>query len=157
VSLRSLLLALHLSGDRRPDDRAVLLNPFRNAWQLVPLVLLAQGASAVVWQLLAPTAISTRYFQLTMALMAVAGVAGIVLHYRGNLEFQLEIDATQSSWDLFRKSSHAKAPPALGARRMTQLGLLGLVYTFRHPALSPGDGPSAPGGVSTMIRTVSSP
>ena len=61
---------------------------------------------------------------------------GIVLHYRGNLEFQLEIDATQSSWDLFRKVIHAKAPPALAPGAMTQLGLLGLVYTFRHPALS---------------------
>jgi len=148
VSLRSLLLALICLGIAGLTTELLLLNHFEDAWQLVPLVLLAQGASAVVWQLLAPTAISTRYFQLTMALMAVAGVAGIVLHYRGNLEFQLEIDATQSSWDLFRKVIHAKAPPALAPGAMTQLGLLGLVYTFRHPALSPGDGPSAPGGVA---------
>jgi len=148
VSLRSLLLALICLGIAGLTTELVLLSHFEDAWQLVPLVLLAQGASAVVWQLLAPTAISTRYFQLTMALMAVAGVAGIVLHYRGNLEFQLEIDATQSSWDLFRKVIHAKAPPALAPGAMTQLGLLGLVYTFRHPALSPGDGPSAPGGVA---------
>jgi len=148
VSLRSLLLALICLGIAGLTTELLLLNHFEDAWQLVPLVLLAQGASAVVWQLLAPTAISTRYFQLTMALMVVAGVAGIVLHYRGNLEFQLEIDATQSSWDLFRKVIHAKAPPALAPGAMTQLGLLGLVYTFRHPALSPGDGPSAPGGVA---------
>jgi len=148
VSLRSLLLALICLGIAGLTTELVLLSHFEDAWQLVPLVLLAQGASAVVWQLLAPTAISTRYFQLTMALMVVAGVAGIVLHYRGNLEFQLEIDATQSSWDLFRKVIHAKAPPALAPGAMTQLGLLGLVYTFRHPALSPGDGPSAPGGVA---------
>ena len=148
MSLRSLLLALICLGIAGLTTELVLLSHFEDAWQLVPLVLLAQGASAVVWQLLAPTAISTRYFQLTMALMAVAGVAGIVLHYRGNLEFQLEIDATQSSWDLFRKVIHAKAPPALAPGAMTQLGLLGLVYTFRHPALSPGDGPSAPGGVA---------
>ena len=148
MSLRSLLLALICLGIAGLTTELVLLSHFEDAWQLVPLVLLAQGASAVVWQLLAPTAISTRYFQLTMALMVVAGVAGIVLHYRGNLEFQLEIDATQSSWDLFRKVIHAKAPPALAPGAMTQLGLLGLVYTFRHPALSPGDGPSAPGGVA---------
>ena len=148
MSLRSLLLALICLGIAGLTTELVLLSHFEDAWQLVPLVLLAQGASAVVWQLLAPTAVSTRYFQLTMALMVVAGVAGIVLHYRGNLEFQLEIDATQSSWDLFRKVIHAKAPPALAPGAMTQLGLLGLVYTFRHPALSPGDGPSAPGGVA---------
>ena len=114
----------------------LLLDHFEDPWQLVPLVLLAQGASAVAWQLLSPTAISTRYFQVTMVLMAAAGLLGIVLHYRGNLEFQLEMDATQSSWDLFRKVIQAKAPPALAPGAMTQLGLLGLVYTFRHPALS---------------------
>lgn len=136
MSLRSLLLALICLEIAGLTTELVLLNHFEDSWQLVPLVLLAQGASAVAWQLLAPTAISTRYFQLTMSLIAAAGIAGIVLHYRGNLEFQLEMDATQSSWDLFRKVIHAKAPPALAPGAMTQLGLLGLVYTFRHPAIS---------------------
>jgi hypothetical protein len=138
VSLRPLLLPLIALGIAGLTTELLLLDHFEDAWQLVPMVLLAQGASAIAWQVLAPTAISTRYFQVTMLLIAAAGVAGIVLHYQGNLEFQLEIDATQSSWDLFRKVMHAKAPPALAPGAMTQLGLLGLVYTFRHPALSQG-------------------
>ena len=138
MSLRPLLLPLITLGIAGLTTELLLLDHFEDAWQLVPMVLLAQGASAIAWQVLAPTAISTRYFQVTMLLIAAAGVAGIVLHYQGNLEFQLEIDATQSSWDLFRKVMHAKAPPALAPGAMTQLGLLGLVYTFRHPALSQG-------------------
>lgn len=138
MSLRPLLLPLIALGIAGLTTELLLLDHFEDAWQLVPMVLLAQGASAIAWQVLAPTAISTRYFQVTMLLIAAAGVAGIVLHYQGNLEFQLEIDATQSSWDLFRKVMHAKAPPALAPGAMTQLGLLGLVYTFRHPALSQG-------------------
>ncbi len=137
MGLRKLLLALIALGMAGLTTELLLLDHVEDVWQLVPLVVLALGASALVWQLLAPTALSTRCFQLSMLLIAASGVVGIVLHYKGNLEFQLEIDATQSAWDLFRKVMHAKAPPALAPGAMTQLGLLGLVYTFRHPALSP--------------------
>ena len=138
MSLRPLLLALVALGVAGLTTELLLLDHLEDVWQLVPLVVLALGASAIAWQLFAPTALSTRYFQVSMLLIAAAGVAGIVLHYKGNLEFQLELDATQSAWDLFRKVMHAKAPPALAPGAMTQLGLLGLVYTFRHPALSRG-------------------
>ena len=70
-----------------------------------------------------------------MALCIVAGATGIILHYRGNLEFQLEMDPSQSHWTLFKKAMHAKVPPALAPGVMAQLGLLGLLYTFRHPGL----------------------
>jgi hypothetical protein len=36
---------------------------------------------------------------------------------------------------LFVKVVTAKAPPALAPGVMVQLGLLGLVYTYKHPAL----------------------
>ena len=42
---------------------------------------------------------------------------------------------------LFWKAMAAKTPPALAPGAMTQLGLLGLAYAFRHPALGrPGAG-----------------
>jgi hypothetical protein len=69
-----------------------------------------------------------------MVLLVVGGAAGVVLHYRGSLEFQREMDPTQSGWELFTKVMHAKAPPTLAPGAMAQLGLVGLVYTFRHPA-----------------------
>ncbi len=77
-----------------------------------------------------------------MAMFVVAAVLGITFHYQGNLEFQLEINPEQSSWDLFNKVIRAKAPPALAPGAMAQLGLLGLIYTYRHPAITetPGAG-----------------
>ena len=65
-------------------------------------------------------------------------IAGVWLHCRGNLEFQLDIDASQSAWTLFWKVLRAKAPPALAPGALIQLGLLGLVFTYKHPALREG-------------------
>ena len=72
-------------------------------------------------------------------------VAGVVLHFRGNMSFQLDMDPAIAGWDLFTKVMHAKAPPALAPGAMVQLGLIGLIYTLGHPAIGPaGDAPDRP-------------
>ena len=48
-----------------------------------------------------------------MLLFVLAGAAGVVLHYRGNMAFQLEMDPSQSGWTLFNKVIRANAPPAM--------------------------------------------
>ena len=45
------------------------------------------------------------------------------------------MDPALSGMALFQKAILAKAPPALAPGAMTQLGLIGLAYTFRHPAM----------------------
>ncbi|MBK9241167.1 MAG: hypothetical protein IPL75_13080 [Acidobacteria bacterium] len=62
-----------------------------------------------------------------MLLLMVAGATGSVLHYRANMEFQLEMDPTMGGMALLLKVLHAKAPPALAPGNMALLGLLGLV------------------------------
>jgi hypothetical protein len=76
-----------------------------------------------------------RTLQIAMVLLIVGGALGVVMHYQGNVEFQREVDPTLHGWPLFAKAIRAKAPPALAPGSMAQLGLLGLVYTYRHPAL----------------------
>ena len=71
-----------------------------------------------------------------MALFILSAAVGIVLHYRANMEFQLDIDPSITAMDLFWKVMRAKAPPALAPAIMAQPGLVGLAYTFRHPALA---------------------
>ena len=68
----------------------------------------------------------------------ISGAVGMYLHFQVNMEFQLEMDPALTGMSLFRKAILAKAPPALAPGVMTQLGLIGLAYTFRHPALGPG-------------------
>jgi hypothetical protein len=55
------------------------------------------------------------------------------LHYRANQKFELEADPNMTGFALFSKVMTGAAP-ALAPGAMIQLGLLGLVYTFRHPA-----------------------
>ena len=76
-----------------------------------------------------------------MGFFLIAGALGVVLHYRGNLAMQLDMDPGQPAWGLFWKVMRAKAPPALAPGAMAQLGLLGLIYCHRHPALATGDIP----------------
>jgi hypothetical protein len=68
-------------------------------------------------------------------LFLLSGVVGMVLHFQVNMEFQLEMDPALSGMALYQKSILAKTPPALAPGAMIQLGLIGLAYTFRHPAL----------------------
>jgi hypothetical protein len=45
------------------------------------------------------------------------------------------------------KAIHSKAPPALAPAAMIQMGLLGLLYTYKHPRSDPlggGGGPKVP-------------
>jgi hypothetical protein len=71
-----------------------------------------------------------------MVLSLVSGVLGAWLHYRGNVEFELEMEPALRGLTLFWRAMRG-ATPALAPGTMIQLGLVGLAYTFRHPALAP--------------------
>jgi len=70
-----------------------------------------------------------------MVLVVATGLVGILLHYKGNREFQHEMDPGLAGWTLFITVMTAKAPPALAPAAMIQIGLLGLIATYRHPAV----------------------
>ena len=67
-----------------------------------------------------------------MLLCIAAGVAGGWLHYDGNAEFELEMDALLEGLELFEESMTG-ATPVLAPGAMIQIGLVGLAYCFRHP------------------------
>jgi hypothetical protein len=132
---RLFLLAILWLGLAGTLAELLLLAHYEDWEQWIPLVLavvtlLLSGAVAI-----RPSRGSIRLFQAVMALMIVSGGVGMYLHVHANMEFQLEMDATLRGFALLRKSLVAKAPPALAPGVMTQLGLIGLAYTFRHPAL----------------------
>lgn len=141
ASLRRILLALLALGLVGTSVELVLLDHAESAPQLLPFIAIGLSAATIVWHLASPRGVTVRAMQIAMVLMIVTGLTGLVLHYRGSLEFQIDIDPAQSGWELFKKVVQAKAPPALAPGVMAQLGLLGLAYTFRHPALAE---PSSP-------------
>jgi len=129
------LLAVLMLGMTGTGVELLLMGHYEDTFQLVPLASLAVGLVVFAWHVVKGDVPSIRAIQATMALFLVAGAAGLWFHFQGGAEFQLEIDPEQSWWTIFAKVMRAKAPPVLASGVMVQLGLLGLVYAYRHPAL----------------------
>jgi hypothetical protein len=113
----------------------ILLDHYEDFWQLVPLGIIGLGLVSVAAAAMKGGAGAVMLMRITMALFICAGLLGMGLHYIGNSEFQLEMDPSLHGWSLFMKSITSKAPPALAPAAMIQMGLLGLLYTYKHPAL----------------------
>lgn len=140
-AVRRILLAVLFVGLLGTGTDLVLLNHFEDPLQLIPLVLLGLGLVLLVWHAIDKGRASVRTLQVLMILFVIGGLAGLVLHYRGSMEFQLEVNPELSGLELFLKAIRAKAPPALGPGAMIHLGLLGLAYAYRYPVSgsSPGE------------------
>ena len=131
---RRILLAIFLFGSVGITIELLLLGHVEGFLQLVPLVIAALSVAAILFAATRPSAWSVQILRLVMASLILSGVAGMGLHFKANTEFQLESDPSLTGWALVRKAIVAKAPPALAPGAMMQLGLIGLAYTFRHPA-----------------------
>lgn len=128
-TLRRLLLALLLLGIVGLMAELLLLEHTESWTQWIPLVLLAVALVVVVLAWFRPGRAVRRALQLTMVSFVVAGLAGLVLHYRGNMLFELEGDPSARGWDLVWRSLRGGVP-SLAPAAMTQLGLLGLLHTY---------------------------
>jgi hypothetical protein len=80
---------------------------------------------------------SVRGMRLLMFAFVAAGLAGTWFHYRGNADFELEITPDMPAWPLL-KAALTGATPVLAPGSMIQLGLIGIAWCFRHPALNAG-------------------
>jgi hypothetical protein len=125
----TLLLTLGLVGS---FVELMLLDHHEGAAQMIPLVLLVCAAGACAAIIVQPGRSTVRAFQAMMCLLIVAGLVGIGLHFRANVEFQTEVDPGLHGWALISKALQAKAPPALAPASLAQLGLLGLVVAYGH-------------------------
>jgi hypothetical protein len=133
-TMRRAMLALLVIFMLGTGADLMLLDHHEGAWQLIPLALLALGLVVSAWTLGGRAGAITA-MRVLMVLFVASGFLGMALHYLGNREFQHEMDPSLAGWPLFVKIVTAKAPPALAPASMIQMGLLGLLYTYRHPAL----------------------
>jgi len=141
--LRRFLLAILALGLAGTLTELVLLRHDEGGLQWIPLVLIGLAMATVLWRVVRGGRASLVALELLMLVFPLAGIAGMALHFRANVEFQTEIDPSMSGWTLFTKAIHAKAPPALAPGAMIQLGLIGLAYAYRHPDLSRTADPSS--------------
>ncbi len=133
---RTLLLALLAAGEVGLLVELVLLEHYESVWQWAPLAVLAASlvASVAAWR--RPGRRALLLLRMMMAVCIAAGAAGVVLHFLGNRDFALERDPALSGLALVFKVLRG-ATPALAPGALAQLGLLGLLFTYRHPALHP--------------------
>ncbi|HSJ08545.1 MAG TPA: hypothetical protein VK928_01500 [Longimicrobiales bacterium] len=132
--MRSLLLAILAFTMFGTGSELVLLEHTESRTQLVPLVLLGIGLVAVAVVAVRPHRATLHAFRAVMAAFILAGAAGLYYHYRGNVEFELEMYPEMRGWKLVWEALSG-ATPALAPGAMMQMGLLGLACTFRHPLL----------------------
>jgi hypothetical protein len=132
--LRSALLVLFVVGSVGTGVELLLLGHTEDTWQWTPLVLMGLSVPALTWFLVRPGRAGGRTLQVLMGLFVVGGVIGLSLHYRGNAEFELEMYPSLEGFGLFWEAVRG-ATPVLAPGMLIELGLLGLAYTYRHPAL----------------------
>lgn len=132
--LRTGLLAIYAAGAVGTLVELLLLEHWEGWEQWIPLALLGTSLLIQLASLLSGGRALLRAFQALMLLLVLGGLLGLILHYRGNVEFELEMTPALGGWALFREAMSG-ATPALAPGSMVQLGLLGLAYTFRHPML----------------------
>ena len=141
AGLRRVLLALVIVGISGLAAELVLLEHVESWQQWIPLVALGVGFAAAVAAAVRPTRAVVRAFQAAMLAFVLAGAAGIWLHYTGNTEFEREMERGVGGLTLVWRALRG-ATPALAPGALAQLGLLGLVFTWRHPALARRPHPS---------------
>ena len=132
--LRRALLAIFLLGVSGCAGELLLLSHFEGAWQLVPLGLFGLSVLVLALHAAKPRGVSISLFQLTMILFLISGIVGIFLHYQAKAEFAREMHPLLQGFDLMREALKGQMPPVLAPGMMIHLGLLGLAWTWRHPA-----------------------
>ena len=145
--LRTVVLAIFLLGVAGIAIELVLLEHYDDAWQWTPFVLFGLSTLVLLWYWITRRGAAIAAFRAVMALFVASGALGIFLHYDGNVEFEREMSPEVVGWPLFWEAVRG-ATPALAPGAMVQLGLIGLAFTIRHPALrrvgSKARGPETP-------------
>ena len=134
--LRKLLLITLIVSLVGTVVELLLLEHFEDVWQWTPIALLSASLVTLGWHGLERGHTSLNVLRALMVLCMASGLVGLLLHYKGNVEFELEMYPDLSGWKLF-KDAMMGATPALAPGAMLQIGLVGLAWTFRHPAFKP--------------------
>ena len=133
-TIRRIILALVLLGIVGLVPELLLLKHTESVTQFIPFVVLGVGLVSSILTWARPTRGALRFFQGVMLLFIAVGVLGLYFHFRGNVEFEQEQDPSLHGAGLLWQALWGGIP-TLAPGAMTQLGLLGLVFAYRHPLL----------------------
>jgi hypothetical protein len=132
TTVRRMLLGSLVLGIPGTAAELLLLGHFDGWKQLIPLALLGIALLVLVWHAANRGPAPVLVLQLVLLLFLASGGLGVLFHYRGNVEFELEMYPSTAGFQLFKKAMTG-ATPALAPGTMVLLGLVGLAYTIGHP------------------------
>ena len=130
---RRLLLGLALLGSLGMLVELILIEHHDDRYQWIPLILLGLGSLSLSASLVRESAAAVRALRWVMALQAAAGFLGVALHFKGNREFELEMVPGMRGAELIAETLQG-ATPVLAPGAMLQIGVLGLLCCWKHPA-----------------------
>ena len=124
--LRRIVAALVAFGLLGIAAELVLIDHIENPSQLVPVIVLPVAAvllvpiavGAVPWNVVALRGV--------LALVVLAGIAGVGLHLYESWQFQAEVDPSQRGVARAWAALRAQSPPSFAPGQIALLGLLGL-------------------------------
>lgn len=122
--LQRLLLAIFVGGVVGTCAELGLLEHYEDVKQLIPFLVAAAGVVAALAYWRRPGPATTGAFKLVLAAFAIAGMAGLWFHYRGNVEFEKEMYPELSGAALVWQSLTG-ATPTLAPGAMVFLALVG--------------------------------
>lgn len=131
----SLLLVAGLLGTAL---ELVLMQHLEDWWQRIPLALIGAALCALAWHGVTRSRASIHAIRAVMVLFLASAAGGIILHTKGNREFALEIKPGLAGGEMVTEMLTG-AFPALAPGTMALLGLIGLLFTWRHPAVASGE------------------
>jgi hypothetical protein len=131
ATIRRLLLTLLCLACVGTTAELWLMGHHEDAWQWAPLAVMTVCALGAIWVMATWSLAAIRVLRVLMAVLILTGAIGGVMHYRANMEFQLEMDPSLGGVALMTKILHAKAPPSLAPGNMALVGLIGLVAVWR--------------------------
>lgn len=137
-AVRRALLLLLVAGLFGTALELLLMEHTGDWWQRIPLLLIAMALAVLVWHAGRRSAASVQALRVVMLLFLASAAAGTVLHAKGNSEFALESEPALAGWALIVEMLTG-AFPALAPGTMALLGLIGLLFTWRHPSLASGE------------------
>lgn len=132
--LSRLLVAMWVLATLGTFAELLLLGHYEDAWQLAPLVTIGLLSIAGAWYLAKRSRAALTTFRALLVVAALSGIAGLYLHYSGNVEWERESDPAIAGADLF-VAAMTGATPALAPGAMVLIALIGWALTISPFAL----------------------
>lgn len=129
---RNWALALLALGAVGTLVELLLLKHFEDVWQFAPLAIDAAFLIAIGWLVRSRSTKPVWFLRAVSVVASISALVGIYFHLRANVEWELETTPDMRGLELVREVATG-ALPLLAPGAMLQLGLLGLLCTWRHP------------------------